>query len=99
MLIFVNILILVQKRLESPFSVLKRIPRRCPIKLANNCLFVINCREGVKKIQAATSVSTRKKKEAELGFRDSVFLSLPYFNIIRQTIVDPMHNLLSGRSI
>ncbi len=55
------------------------------------------CREGVKQIQAATSVSARKAKESELGFRDSVFLYLPYFNLIRQTIVDPMHNLFSGK--
>ncbi len=56
-------------------------------------------REQVKEIReaAAKSANAKKNKESELGFRDSVFLSLPYFNIIRQTIVDPMHNLFSGR--
>ncbi len=58
--------------------------------------FFLNCRKGITEIQSATSKSARQKKEAELGFRESVFLDLPYFNIIRQTIVDPMHNLFSG---
>ena len=53
-------------------------------------------RDGVKEINAAKSMSAKKAKESELGFRDSVLLHLPYFNIIRQTIVDPMHNLFSG---
>ncbi len=57
---------------------------------------ISNGREGIKKIQAATSTTARKAKESELGFRESVFLYLPYFNVIRQTIVDPMHNLFSG---
>ncbi len=66
-----------------------------------NCsLMYLLClsREGVKKIRAANSASARKDKESELGFRDSAFLDLPYFNIIRQTIVDPMHNLFSGKN-
>ncbi len=59
----------------------------------------MECRKGVEEIMEAArkSATAKRKKESELGFRESVFVDLPYFNIIRQTIVDPMHNLFSGK--
>lgn len=48
----------------------------------------------------ATKVALTKTQRAELeskyGVRYSVLLELPYFNIIRQHIIDPMHNLFLG---
>lgn len=40
--------------------------------------------------------SAQTKIEREHGCRYSVLLELPYFDPIRMTIVDPMHNLLLG---
>ena len=34
--------------------------------------------------------------ESELGCRYSILLELPYFDPVRMTIVDPMHNLFLG---
>lgn len=34
--------------------------------------------------------------ESELGCRYSILLELPYFDPIRMTIIDPMHNLFLG---
>ena len=34
--------------------------------------------------------------ESELGCRYSVSLKLPYFDPIRMTIIDPMHNMYTG---
>ena len=37
-----------------------------------------------------------RKKESELGCHYSVLLKLPYFDPVRMTIIDPMHNLYLG---
>ena len=41
---------------------------------------------------------TQREKESELGSRYSALLDLPYFDPVRMTIVDPMHNLFLGTS-
>ena len=45
--------------------------------------------------EAKTS-SQKKLIEREHGCKYSVLLELPYFDVIRFTVVDPMHNLLLG---
>ena len=40
--------------------------------------------------------SIPRKAESTLGVRNSVLLSLPYFDPIRQCAIDPMHNLFMG---
>lgn len=53
-------------------------------------------RRDVKTIVRCTSKTSREKKESELGCRYSILLKLPYFDPIRMTIIDPMHNLYLG---
>lgn len=42
------------------------------------------------------SISALSKMEAGLGCRYSVLLKLPYFDPVRMTIIDPMHNFFLG---
>ncbi len=37
-----------------------------------------------------------KEIEREHGLRYSVLLELPYFDVVRHSVIDPMHNLLLG---
>ena len=53
-------------------------------------------RNDVKMILKCTSKTQRQKMESELGCRYSVLLKLPYFDPIRMTIIDPMHNMYIG---
>ena len=50
----------------------------------------------ISQIRAAEHDTARKKLESKYGCKDSVLNDIPHFNIIRQTIVDPMHNLFQG---
>lgn len=50
----------------------------------------------IEQILAAQTSTKRKKLESEFGIRYSVLLKLPYFNPIRHTVIDPMHNLFLG---
>ena len=43
-----------------------------------------------------TTKTGMRKKESEFGVRYSVLLSLPYFDPVRYTVVDIMHNLFLG---
>ena len=49
-------------------------------------------------IQKAPSVNKRKNLETKHGCRPSALLDLPYFDIVRQNLVDPMHNLFLGNA-
>ena len=40
-----------------------------------------------------TNGQDREKSESEYGTRFSVLAELPYFDTVRMSIVDPMHNL------
>lgn len=42
------------------------------------------------------TAQARKDIEREYGCRYSILLELPYYNVIRMCVVDPMHNLLLG---
>ena len=42
-----------------------------------------------------TKISIRKK-EPEFGVRNSVLLSLSYFDLVRYTVIDVKHNLFLG---
>ena len=44
----------------------------------------------------ANTKSQQKQIEREHGCRYSVLLELPYFDVIRFSVIDPMHNLLLG---
>ena len=46
--------------------------------------------------KTATTPSTQQKIEQQYGIRYSELLKLPYFNIVRYHLVDPMHNLFLG---
>ena len=37
-----------------------------------------------------------RKKESKYGVRYSILLALPYFDPVKLTVVDPMHNLFIG---
>ena len=50
----------------------------------------------VREIRKAKNITERRRLESKYGCKDSTLNDLPYFNIIRQTIVDPMHNLFQG---
>jgi hypothetical protein len=47
-------------------------------------------------IQNCTSKSERESLERDFGTRYSVLLELVYFDPIRMTALDPMHNLFLG---
>lgn len=53
-------------------------------------------REDCRKLLKETNKSGLKKSESRLGVRYSVLLSLPYFDAVRYTVVDIMHNLFLG---
>ena len=53
-------------------------------------------RECVNRILSIKMKTEREKKEKELGCRYSALLDLPYFDPVRMTIIDPMHNLFLG---
>lgn len=46
----------------------------------------------------ATTAKERNTIERDYGCRYSVLLDLPYYDVIRMFVVDPMHNLLLGTS-
>ena len=53
-------------------------------------------RKSVKAINDCEIKSHCIRKELELGCRYSVLLDLPYFDPVRMSIIDPMHNLYLG---
>lgn len=53
-------------------------------------------RQNVAQISKCKGKSACLKLESELGCRYSVLLKLPYFDPIRMTVLDPMHNLYLG---
>lgn len=53
-------------------------------------------REDCRKLLKENSKSSLRKAESKLGVRYSVLLSLPYFDPVRFTVVDIMHNLFLG---
>ena len=50
----------------------------------------------VQRSKAATTRTERDKIQQEAGVRYSELLRLPYFDIVRYHLVDPMHNLFLG---
>lgn len=57
---------------------------------------IIDHRRHVEEILAQSTQELRNAKESLYGARHSELLRLPYFDCIRFTIVDPMHNLFLG---
>ena len=53
-------------------------------------------KEHARKYLSAQSVSQQDECVSENGVRYSVLLELPYLDIVRNHIIDPMHNLLLG---
>ena len=53
-------------------------------------------RQHCRQILNETTKTNIRKKESEFGVRYSLLLSLPYFNPVRYTVVDVMHNLFLG---
>ena len=47
-------------------------------------------------ILGATSAKEKKSLESKYGIRYSILLALPYFDPLRFTVIDPMHNLYLG---
>lgn len=52
--------------------------------------------EAVKNIVRCKTKTNRERLEKEYGVRYSVLLELDYFDPIRMTVIDPMHNLFLG---
>ena len=55
-------------------------------------------RKDVESIQNCKKITEKNKLISKLGCRYSILLNLPYFDPIRMTILDPMHNLYLGSS-
>ena len=55
-------------------------------------------RELAEQVKCAQSKSSRHKAEQEAGIRYSELLRLPYLDIVRCHLIDPMHNLFLGTS-
>ncbi|CAB4011940.1 Hypothetical predicted protein [Paramuricea clavata] len=56
----------------------------------------IEHRRHVNEVQSKTTHEEQKKAESNYGVRYSELLRLPYFDCIRFTVIDPMHNLFLG---
>lgn len=50
----------------------------------------------VSKAEKATTATARMKIESSTGVRYSELLRLPYFDVVRHHLIDPMHNLFLG---
>ena len=57
---------------------------------------ILDHRRQVRDVQSKTTQEERTHAESSYGVRYSELLRLPYFDCIRFTIVDPMHNLFLG---
>ena len=57
---------------------------------------MVEHRRQVEEILSQTSQEARSAAESRYGARYSELLRLPYFDCVRFTIVDPMHNLFLG---
>lgn len=55
----------------------------------------VHCEQAYKGLSAQTKAE-RKRLEKEYGARYSVLYELPYYDEIRFTVIDPMHNLFLG---
>lgn len=53
-------------------------------------------REYAQKHKDCNTATARNVIEREYGCRYSILLELPYYNVVRMCVVDPMHNLLLG---
>ena len=53
-------------------------------------------REQSQKHKECKTAAQRKVIEREYGCRYSILLELPYYDVVRMCVVDPMHNLLLG---
>ena len=53
-------------------------------------------RRDCKRLESAKTKISLKVAEAKYGVRNSILLSLPYFDPIQQCPIDPMHNLFMG---
>ena len=53
-------------------------------------------RSNIKKIGKCSQISKQSQLESAYGCRYSELLRLPYFDPVRMTIIDPMHNLYLG---
>ena len=54
-------------------------------------------RSEMMELNACTTIGDRKEMESKLGTRYSVLVELPYYDSIRMSIIDPMHNLFQGK--
>ena len=53
-------------------------------------------RNDVESVLAKETITSRSKRESEVGCRYSVLLDLKYFRPIEMLLIDPMHNLYLG---
>ena len=53
-------------------------------------------RQDVQETLRCKSKTERERKESEMGCCYSALLDLPYFDPVRMTVIDPMHNLFLG---
>ena len=53
-------------------------------------------RREAKKAKSATTATRRKSIEKAYGAKHSILLDLPYIDIVRNHVVDPMHNIFLG---
>ena len=53
-------------------------------------------KSALKAIQACNTITERKEKQRNYGVHYSELNRLPYFNIIRSHVIDPMHNMYLG---
>lgn len=59
------------------------------------CAVETNC-EHCKELLKETTKTSVQKAEAHYGVRYSVLLALAYFDSVKFTVIDPMHNLFLG---
>ena len=50
----------------------------------------------VEKIKASSTLAEKKQLQRDFGVHYSELGRLPYFNVIRCHVIDPMHNLYLG---
>ena len=57
---------------------------------------ILEHRRQIDDVQSKTTQEERNRAESNYGVRYSELLRLPYFDCIRFTVIDPMHNLFLG---
>ena len=50
----------------------------------------------MRKVQASTTITEKTQLQKKYGVQYSELCRLPYFDVVRNHVIDPMHNMYLG---